>query len=103
MLGLERAPRANAIVRVRRGGIDIDRQDARPTARGHSDQRVGVLAEIPTHHSRIDRRAVHPMRVERLFLADRAYGKDWNACLRERHRSVDDRFSARGSGERLPP
>jgi hypothetical protein len=96
-------PCCDAVVCVWRGGIDIDREHASPAAHGHSDQRVRMLAEVPTHYREIDRRAVHSMRVERLFLPDRAYGKHWNAGLRERQRSVEDRSIERGCGKRLSP
>ncbi len=103
VLLLQGLPCCDAVVGVWRGGIDVDREHASPAAHGHSDQRVRVLAEVATHHHGIDRRAVHPMRVERLLLPDRAYGEHWNACLRERQRSVEGRSSAQGGGNRAFP
>jgi hypothetical protein len=88
--GLKRAPCANAVVRMRRRGIDVDREDARAPSRGHSDQRRAVPIEFLFNNRLVDRRAVDPVLVERPFLADRAYRKDRNAMPRESYSGVED-------------
>ena len=61
VVGLEGLSCSDAVVGMWRGGINIHREHASPVAHGHGDERARGLAEVATHHHRIDRCAVHPI------------------------------------------
>ena len=89
VLGLQRTPCANAVVRMRWGGIDVDREDASAPPHRDSDQRVRVPAEVASHDLLIARGVVDAMPVERLFLTDGAHWKDRNAMPSKRQGGVE--------------